>query len=72
MGSGADPFIWFAWVSISFLAFVVLQVCFGLAYPGMARAEKARWIGGAIALWPIVFGTLVISRLVIDAGIVAG
>jgi hypothetical protein len=71
LGSGADPFIWFAWVSVSFLAFVVVQVCFGVAYPGMTRAGKARWIGGAVALWPIVFATLVISRVVIDGVVVA-
>lgn len=66
MGSGADPFIWFSWVSLSFLAFVAVQVCFGLLYSGLTRKEKVAWIGGAVSLWPIVFGAMVLSRIVSD------
>ena len=66
MGSGADPFIWFFWVSRSFLAFVAVQMCFGFLYPGMTPKEKAAWIGGALALWPIMFGAIALSRIVID------
>jgi hypothetical protein len=63
-GSGADPFIWFAYVSRAFLVFVALQCLFFFVERSLTKGERLGVILASFSLWIVVFtGLAITSRL---------
>ena len=59
-GSGADPFIWFSYTLLFFMALVVVQLTFVSLEKHLNRSKKIALIVSSFLLWALVLSGMAI------------